>query len=209
MTDARGRRTTGTTRLAAGWRGGGLLMMVLLAASGCSGPTVRLEASVRPSSPGAVLLPVPVEAQREGADCGLACLSALLRHHGLALDDRARAAFPVGVDGVRAGDIRDYLTSRGLRAHLVRGTLDDAWPAGLLRVLRTGLPVLVALSTPDRERSHYVLVAGFDPQERQVLLMDPAVGAVSVPYDRFEPLWARADHLMLVVAPGRVAAPGS
>lgn len=197
------------SRAAARWRGRGLLALVVLAAAGCSGPTVTLDASVRGASPGLVLLPVPVEGQREDADCGLACLSALLRHHGLELDDRAREAFPVGVDGVRAGDIRDYLTRRGLRAHLVRGTLDDARPAGLLRLLRAGLPVLVALSTPDRERSHYVLVAGFEPEERQLLLMDPAIGAAAVPYERFEPLWSHAGRLMLVVAPGRVAAPGS
>lgn len=174
------------------------LLAVLTLAAGCqAGPSP----SPAERSPGAVVLRVPVEPQRDDADCGLACLAALLRHHGLSLDDAARAAFPAGVEGVRAGDVRDYLVGRGLRAHLVHGTLDDARPAGLLRALSAGLPALVALSTPDRDRSHFVLVTGFDPARRTLVLMDPALGEVDVPYERFAALWEHADRLMLVAAP--------
>lgn len=172
-----------------------------LALLGCGGaPVLPLEAS-RPAGPGAVVIPVPVEAQRGDADCGLACLAALLRHHGLELDEEARRAFPVGAEGIRAGAIRDYLIGRGLRAHLVHGTLDEARPAGLLRVLRLGLPALVELAIPESARSHYVLVTGFDPESGCVLLMDPAWGVGAAPMAEFDALWARADRLMLVAAP--------
>ncbi len=190
----------------------GLLGLLALFAAGvttgCSGAPIVWVDPAEPS-PESVLVPVPLVEQREEADCGLACLAALLRHHGLELDEAARAAFPTGVDGVRAGDIRDYLEARGLRARLVHGTLDDARPAGLLRVLDLGLPALVALSSPDGQRSHFVLVTGYDPTQRMVVLMDPVIGTAFVPFDRFDPPWASAGRLMLVVAPGRRADPAA
>ncbi|MBX3472393.1 MAG: C39 family peptidase [Planctomycetes bacterium] len=187
------------------------LVLIALAGPGCTSPLgARSAPPAAELSPEAVVLTVPVEAQEGDADCGLACLTALLRFHGADLDDAARHRFPpTGVDGVRAGDIRDYLDGRGFRAHLVRGTLDEAPPAGLLRVLRRGLPVLVALTPPGGDRSHYVLVSGFDPERRLLVLMDPAWGAGAVPFDRFDALWAGAERLMLVAAPtAQAARPG-
>ncbi|MCO5172202.1 MAG: cysteine peptidase family C39 domain-containing protein [Planctomycetes bacterium] len=184
------------------------LVLLALAGPGCASPLgARGVPPAAALSPAAVMLPVSVEAQEGDADCGLACLTALLRFHGAALDDAARERFPaVEGAGIRAGDIRDYLDGRGFRAVLVRGTLDEAPPAGLLRVLRRGLPVLVAVTLPDRDTSHYVLVSGFDPERRLVVLMDPAWGAGAVPFDRFDALWARAERLMLVAAPTTQAA---
>jgi ABC-type bacteriocin/lantibiotic exporter with double-glycine peptidase domain len=178
--------------------------LVLLAAlaSGCSTAVGRPDAPDAPLAPEAVVLQVPIEAQRGDADCGLACLAALLRFHGLELDDEARRAYPQAPgDGVRASAIRDYLVGRGFRVHLVHGTLDDARPAGLLRVLDAGVPALVELSLPGGSGSHYVLVAGYDPVNRWLVVMDPAWGAGVVPYDRFEPLWTASERFMLVAAP--------
>jgi ABC-type bacteriocin/lantibiotic exporter with double-glycine peptidase domain len=172
------------------------LLALAVALGGCASPSCPA-----PTGERAVFIPVPAEAQRGDADCGLACLGALLRHHGLALDDAARRALPPSAEGLRAGAIRDYLVSRGFRAHLVHGTLDAAPPAGLLRVLSAGVPALVALSTPDRASSHFVLVTGFDPDTRELVLMDPALGNRRVPFDRFALLWTHAERLMLVAAP--------
>jgi ABC-type bacteriocin/lantibiotic exporter with double-glycine peptidase domain len=168
------------------------------AAGGAPAPRPRREL---PLAADAVLLAVPTEAQQGDSDCGLACLASLLRFHGLELDDEARRSFPPATRaGVRAGDIRDYLTARGLRAHLVHGTLDDARPAGLLRVLARGVPALVELALPGAGGSHYVLVAGYDPTNRLLVLMDPAWGSGVMPYDRFLPLWSESGCLMLVAA---------
>jgi ABC-type bacteriocin/lantibiotic exporter with double-glycine peptidase domain len=168
-------------------------------ASGCA--TAQPERRELPLAADAVLLAVPTEAQQGDSDCGLACLASLLRFHGLELDDEARRSFPPATRaGVRAGDIRDYLTARGLRAHLVHGTLDDARPAGLLRVLARGVPALVELALPGAGGSHYVLVAGYDPTNRLLVLMDPAWGSGVMPYDRFLPLWSESGCLMLVAA---------
>ena len=149
--------------------------------------------------PGAVVLPVPSVAQQGSGGCGLACLESLLAFHGLALDAEARARFPAGrlaKEQIPAGELRGYLRGRGFRALLVHGSLDERAPAGLLHVLRLGLPSIVELA---RGRAHhYALACGFDPGRSLVLLMDPARGIVGVPYADFERVWTNADHLMLV-----------
>ena len=99
---------------------------------------------------------------------------------------------------IAAGELRDYLVFRGFRANLVHGTLDDARPVGLLRMLETGIPVIV-----ERElwgANHFQVVCGFEASRHLVLVMSPE-GVAAVPYEKFEKSWAAADHLMLVAVP--------
>ena len=149
---------------------------------------------------------VPRVAQTGANDCGLACLVALLRFHGLEPDEEAARRFSparVGAGPIAAGELEAYLEERQFRVALVHGSLDHTYPTGLLALLETGLPVLVALAIGEGESParHFVLVVGFDPAPGWVFVMDPARGVGAIPYRRFEEHWARADHLMLVAAP--------
>ena len=175
-----------------------LLLVLSLCLLGCSSfhPVEELNPAL---SPGSVLLPVPTIEDTDRGECGLACLESLLRYHGLRLDGEARRRFPaaaVDSGSIAAGEIRDYLRGRGLRAHLVHGTLDARPPRGLLSLLEKSLPVIVALDVQGID--HYVLVCGFEPERRWVFVMDPARGVGGVPFDTFEERWQGADHLMLV-----------
>lgn len=187
------------------------------AVAGCrSSRWVRGEDAMRAfAGDGGVYIDVPVVLQDDGESCGPACLVALLRHYGLEPDDTARRRFgdaPTG--GFRAGDLEEYLRSRGFLAHLVHGTFDDRPPAGLFSLIDRRLPVIVELSVdPDAEdedragtpRRHFALVVGYHSERRWVLVMDPSRGVGAIPWDRFERAWRAADHLLLVAAPDRGA----
>ena len=47
-----------------------------------------------------------------------------------------------------------------------------------------------------------MLVNGYDPAKRWILVMDPDRGAIGgVPYERFQRTWRAGGHLLLVAAP--------
>lgn len=171
--------------------------------AGCSStPFVQPEQLRSALSKDSVVLDVPKVEDHEPGECGFACLTSLLRYHHLDLDAEARSRFPKEAkeeSSIAAGDIRDYLRRRGLRAHLVHGTLDARPPCGLYSVLQKKLPALVSLHVKGQD--HYVLVCGYDGEKRLVFIMDPAKGVGGVPADDFEGYWAPNDHLMLVAAP--------
>jgi ABC-type bacteriocin/lantibiotic exporter with double-glycine peptidase domain len=181
------------------------LLPALLAAvclAGCSSSQFHSAEELRGAlSKDSVVLQVQPVADDAPGQCGLACLESLLRFHGLELDAAARARFPKEAKesgSIAAGDIRDYLRGRGLRAHLVHGSLDEQQPKGILYLLRQSLPVIVALKLESGD--HYALVCGFDQEHSWVFIMDPARGIGGVPYDKFDEYWKGADRLMLVAA---------
>ena len=177
-------------------------LLVLVTLVGCrSLPADPAEVGLSES---ATLLAVEPVQQHARADCGPTCLQALLQYHGVAPDSALGERFPraaIEGDGVQAGALRDALRARGFRAVLVRGSLDHTTPAGILALLDRGLPLIVEFVFPD-DRRHFVLLAGYDPERRGVLIMDPAHGGFGlVPYGRFQQLWCAADHLTLIAAP--------
>jgi ABC-type bacteriocin/lantibiotic exporter with double-glycine peptidase domain len=177
-----------------------LSSLVCLVATGCT--SVATTGEVRAQlSPGSVLITVPSIPEEGKGSCGLDCMTSLLRMNGLDLDDEGRRRFPladVAKEWISAGEMRDYLILRGFRAVLVQGTLDHARPAGLLRLLEAGLPVIVER---DIEGSnHFQLVCGFDVERHCLFVMLP-MGVGAVPYDKFEKSWAATEHLALVATP--------
>jgi len=177
-----------------------LTLLVCLFAPGCS--TVATTGEVRAQlSPGSVLISVPSVPEEGKGSCGLDCMTSLLRKNGLDLDDEGRRRFPLAEverEWISAGEMKEYLVFRGFRAVLVHGTLDHARPAGLLRLLEAGIPVIVEREV--KGSNHFQLACGFDADRRCVLVMLPD-GVGAVPYDKFETSWAAASHLALVAAP--------
>ena len=159
----------------------------LLGAQGCASTRYDSIQEIQASlSPGGKVLSVPVVSQQTDSLCGLACLDALLRFNGVALDNRARARFhPETVEangGITAGEMQTYLQERGFRAVLVHGRLDRSRPTGILGLLEKGLPPVVELVTEELGASfhHYAVVCGFDQsQATQTCGVAPRTGGTA------------------------------
>lgn len=179
------------------------LVVASLALAGCrSAPLGEPREARHALGPGAVVLEVPAVRQEQSEGCGLACLTALLRFHGLGLDDEARSRFSperLEREPIAARELRDYLRARGFRVALVHGSLDESRPAGLLGLVRRGLPVVVEVAAAGSH--HWGLVVGFDPARRLAVFMDPERGLVGIGYEELARIWGAADRLMLVAAP--------
>jgi hypothetical protein len=121
----------------------------------------------------------------------------LLRFHGAQLDGEAEARFPPErlAEGISSAELRDYLRGRGLASEALRGEMSLAPERGLLGWIARGFPVVVVAD------GRFVLVHGFDPVARWLLLVDPRSGPACVSYDELEAAWARQGRLMLVAVP--------
>ncbi len=81
-----------------------------------------------------------------------------------------RALYDPNARGVYASAMERYFRQRGFRAFAFRGEWND-----LLDHLRKGRPLIVALKPPESGApTHYVVIAGLDPQAGIVMLNDPA-----------------------------------
>lgn len=95
-----------------------------------------------------------------------------------------------------AGDMVAYARSRGLRAYVFYGALTD-----IAHEIRQGRPVIVGLGKPISERqalSHYEVVVGYEPDQKRVLLLDPAQGWQVDTLSGFGEEWARTKSVTIV-----------
>ena len=137
------------------------------------------------------------ERQKADNDCGAASLAMVLTHWGLpATPQDIAAACPPSPAGSRAGHLRDLVKSRGLKAFLVHGTLDD-----LNKELSAKRPVIVGLVKPYATNAldHYEVVVAINPWKKLVATLDPAGGPRQNTYAGFLQEWEPAKCLTLVV----------
>jgi ABC-type bacteriocin/lantibiotic exporter with double-glycine peptidase domain len=142
---------------------------------------------------------IEVVRQRHEDDCGPAALTMVLRWHERAttLDEMARECPPREGGGVTAGALQNAARAKGLKAHVVAGTIDD-----LREQIAKGRPVIVGLVKPhlDRARPHFEVVAGIDRDEQVVITIDPARGWTWNTYEGFLAEWEPAGRPLLIVA---------
>ncbi|MBI3855572.1 MAG: hypothetical protein HY293_07750, partial [Planctomycetes bacterium] len=132
--------------------------------------------------------------QRGEEDCGFAVLAMLLRHHGVGGGESLAA----GGGALTARELRDELRSRGFRAYLIQGEIDD-----LAHEIRRGRPAIVGLVKPggDRDRPHFEIVAGIHEAGGLIAGVDPARGWTLNSFTGFLKEWEPAGRLLLVAAP--------
>jgi ABC-type bacteriocin/lantibiotic exporter with double-glycine peptidase domain len=123
-------------------------------------------------------LDVPFVAQQENG-CGAACVAMVMKYWHA----RSNASVTVPSDleiyaalspdprgGARASDLARYLSERGFRVFAFAGTWGD-----LEEHLRKGRPLIAGLKKGSGPvPSHFVVVAGLDPDEGLILINDPA-----------------------------------
>ena len=154
--------------------------------------------------PGAgVWLDVPFVAQADNG-CGAACAAMILdywsaRSPGAAPPPGAaspQAELRPGKLGITASALEAYLRSRSLRVFAFAGQWSD-----LHHHVARGRPLVVALDQPGAAR-HFVVVAGVDPEQRVVLVNDPARRKLlKVARAEFERAWRGAGYWTLLAVP--------
>jgi len=99
--------------------------------------------------------------------------------------------------GIFASDLERYFEQHGYRAFAFAGRAQD-----LQEHLEKGRPLIVALKPAAQTPLHYVVVVGFDPANRVVLLNDPAERKL-LKQDRtaFEKEWNGTGNWTLLAVP--------
>ena len=165
-------------------------------------------------APSAVWLDVPfVKQPVEG--CGAASIAMIMRYWeqqrdpGATARDEESAGPPADVariqqalyskhaHGIYASDLKQYLESQGFTTYVVDG--DQAL---LAQHLARGRPLIVALKPTSAQALHFVVVAGVDPDERMVLVNDPAQRKLlKVDSAAFEKEWHATGNWTLLAVP--------
>jgi len=178
-------------------------------ATGCGylGSARPIESSAFDVEPGWVAVRnIPFLAQEGETDCGAACAAMVLTHGGQpSTTKEVVAAGPSSKEGMRAGDLRDFIKGRGLKSFLIHGTLDD-----LKTELAAGRPVIVGLKKPYTNAAwdHYEVVMAIHPEKKCVATLDPARGLRQNTYEGFLREWEPTGKLTIVVV-GKDGASGS
>src|SRR5687767_1649275 len=142
----------------------------------------------------------PFVAQSTQSDCGAAALAAVLRFWGHSASPQAiEAALGAEDNRLRAGDMEAYARSLGMRSYVFFGTMKD-----VVYELERGRPVIVGLGKMVEEKkalSHYQVVVGWEPNKKQVLLLDPARGWQIDSLEGFAKEWAISKGVTMVAFP--------
>ncbi len=146
----------------------------------------------------------PHVAQTGDKDCGAAALAAVLRFWGHpASPDSVEASLGRADSRLQAGDMEAYARSLGLESYVFYGTMKD-----VVHEIEQGRPVIVGLGkmVDDKKAlAHYEVVVGYEPNKKQVLLLDPARGWQVDSYEGFANEWAISKAVTIVTFPNVAA----
>ena len=149
----------------------------------------------------------PHVAQTTKNDCGAAALAAVLRYWGRAASpDSIEAAIGSADKRLQAADMQNYAESVGMQSYVFYGTMRD-----VVHELEQGRPVIVGLGKMLDDKnalSHYEVVVGWEPNKKQLLLLDPARGWQVDSLDGFAKEWAVSKGVTIVAFPNQGVAAG-
>ena len=188
------------------WRKAFGLLLVAIAALGLGCASYRGTAtSAQPSvvareGQWTMVQNFPYVPQANQSDCGAAALAAVLRYWGHpATPQSIEAAIGADDNRLKAGDMEAYARSVGMRSYVFFGTMKD-----VVHELEQGRPVIVGLGKMVEEKkalSHYQVVVGWEPNKKQVLLLDPARGWQVDSLEGFGKEWAISRGVTMVAFP--------
>jgi predicted double-glycine peptidase len=142
----------------------------------------------------------PHVAQANPNDCGAAALAAVLRFWGHAASPESiESALGQADRRLQAGDMGAYTRNFGMQSYVFFGTMKD-----IVHELEQGRPVIVGLGkmVDDKKAlSHYEVVVGWEPNKKQVLLLDPARGWQVDSLEGFAKEWAISKGVTIVAFP--------
>ncbi len=179
-----------------------LAALCLIAAPGCLyvGAGQGFDPDGEGKEQGWHLIRVPVVRQRVADECGAVCAEMVARDSlGEEAGRRAREGVAVTPGrGSRADELVTALRGAGLEVFLQVGTIEQ-----LERHLNRGRPLIAGLVQPYRggvRRTHYVVVAGANPERGILAVIDPARGWRRYPYGGFQAEWDGSGCVLIVAA---------
>jgi len=151
----------------------------------------------------AVWLDVPFVKQEKNG-CGAASIAMVMqywqRQQGAAGADAAeiqKTLYSDRAHGIYASDMENFLRQHGYRTFAFAGTMRD-----LTEHLAKGRPLIAGLQPSKGAALHYVVIAGVDPEKREVLMNDPAERKLlKRDFDTFEKEWRGTSHWTLLAVP--------
>ena len=188
------------------------VVMVLLA-SGCSMTSVRIQEQIashefaedsRELSDELISLHnvVPYVPPAHENSCGVTCLDMILEYEGRSLPVATRHALLESVvedESVTQGALKKALEDVGFLAIHLQGEARwpedgsyQSWKNPFFHV-ESGRPPILRVAT-DEGLSHFVVLVGFDPETRSIVVMNPGRGAEVWSLARFEQWWGRGDR---------------
>ena len=142
--------------------------------------------------------------KHEKNGCGAASLAMLMqywqRRQGAAAADAAeiqKTLYSDRAHGIYASDMESFLRQHGYQTFAFAGTMHD-----LAEHLAKGRPLIAGLQPSGGATLHYVVIAGVDPEKREVLMNDPAERKLlKRDFDTFEKEWRGTSHWTLLAVP--------
>ena len=184
---------------------GSVLALILVTLTGCG---------IMPYRPAdlssqAVVLETPLTEQDEMYDCGLAAISALCGYYHVEIPDSERAQLAhlaETEEGLSGTELVSALERLGMEVYLFEGSLKDG-PTSLQHNIFARRPMLVM--TEIAGNHHYGLVVGIDPDEGSVVILDPALGRIVMPFADFERRWALTKRFTVLAMPSQSKVAGN
>ena len=159
-----------------------------------------------------VLRDVAYTPQEADDDCGVACLTTVLRYRGAGLD---RATVSAGLKRAASGGVLPLEMLFFARKNGYHVALDNASINALRRRLLQGAPaVLLVHPEPTWLRwlfggtGHYVVAVGYDDDEREVVLHTGDDAFDTMSYRTLQLEWGRSNFLAVFVGPRTVEQAG-
>jgi ABC-type bacteriocin/lantibiotic exporter with double-glycine peptidase domain len=151
----------------------------------------------------AVWVDVPFVKQVKNG-CGAASIAMVMqywqRQQGAAGADAAEIQKTLYSDparGIYASDMEGFFRQHGYRTFAFAGTMHD-----LAEHVAKGRPLIAGLQPSKGAALHYVVIAGVDPDKREVLINDPAERKLlKRDFDTFEKEWRGTGHWTLLAVP--------
>lgn len=184
---------------------GALVFLGAISSVACATYQGTAEAAARPAviareSNWMMARGVPLVQQRGQDDCGAAALTALLQYWGLSEPPASTDQPQHREHRMAAGELQARARAAGLQAYVFsRGTMHD-----IIRELQQERPVIVGLGKVVDEKqalSHYEIVVGYEPEKKQVLLLDPGRGWQIDSLEGFAKEWAFSNAVTIVAFP--------
>lgn len=156
--------------------------------------------------PRAISLTVPFEKQQTSRQCGLAAALMVTDYYGQKISDTQQdwlKSVSEAGDGIMGSELVVAFRSADYDTAVFQGTLNDE-KTGLYYHLGKSRPLILMITSKDGKSSHYDVLTGYDPKKSMLLLLDPALGPVTVTTKDFEQGWKRANYFTLFAAPKKL-----